>query len=467
MPAQQQMFETEEARSLLDQLLADSRLYTRSADYKALLDFVVRLRNFALFNAMLLQVQKPGLTYAASAYDWRERFGRRPTEGARPLLILWPFGPVVLVYDVLDTEGDPLPEDVASCFARGGIDQARIAFLLSRLEKRRIECRSIDAGDGKAGSISVVNRGAEEKEPTLYRMQVNRNHSPNVQFATVAHELGHLFLGHLLGHLGPDKVLNCTGATVNGTSPDRARSRVGFVPRVLEKRRDVEGGDLPRVLRRPEHDGRRNRPVSDHACGRPDRDPAGSDGSDELQMSESYAVTGALPDLVVAADWSTVETKRWMVRGERVGDGYVVPPPEPVGDHKSLMARLRRALPDDHRLLIGFDFPIGLPVEYAQKASVGIVPGPFSGRWSDAGSGGRFYQISDLPSLRQPFFPLPKQLSRATSEPSSRWRWGSLNLSLFGDAASKGQPRGRPRSACSSLSVVHRWALVPSSDGAM
>jgi hypothetical protein len=202
--AQQALFETDEARSLLDQLLADSRLYTRSADYKALLDFVVRLRNFAPFNAMLLQVQKPGLTYAASAYDWRERFGRRPMEGARPLLILWPFGPVVLVYDVLDTEGDPLPEDVASFFARGGIDQARVASILSRLEKRRIECRSIDAGDGKAGSIRVVKRGAEEKEPTLYRMQVNRNHSPNVQFATLAHELGHLFLGHL----GPDRVLN-------------------------------------------------------------------------------------------------------------------------------------------------------------------------------------------------------------------------------------------------------------------
>jgi antirestriction protein ArdC len=35
-------------------------------------------------------------------------------------------------------------------------------------------------------------------------MQVNKNHLPNVQFATLVHELGHLFLGHL----GPDKVLN-------------------------------------------------------------------------------------------------------------------------------------------------------------------------------------------------------------------------------------------------------------------
>ena len=64
---QQDLFETEAARSLLDQLLTDSRLYTRSKDYKDLLDFVVRLRNFAPFNAMLLQVQKPGLSYAASA----------------------------------------------------------------------------------------------------------------------------------------------------------------------------------------------------------------------------------------------------------------------------------------------------------------------------------------------------------------------------------------------------------------
>ena len=113
---QQNLFETEAARSLLDQLLEDSRLYTQSKDYQELLDFVIRLRNFAPFNAMLLQVQKPGLSYAASARDWRERFGRSPKEGARPLLILWPFGPVALVYDVQDTEGRPLPEDVCVIF---------------------------------------------------------------------------------------------------------------------------------------------------------------------------------------------------------------------------------------------------------------------------------------------------------------------------------------------------------------
>lgn len=40
---QHDLFETEVARTLLDQLLTDSRLYTRSKDYKDLLEFVVRL----------------------------------------------------------------------------------------------------------------------------------------------------------------------------------------------------------------------------------------------------------------------------------------------------------------------------------------------------------------------------------------------------------------------------------------
>src|SRR5688500_15207399 len=92
--------ESETTRSLLDQLLTDSRLYRTGKEYQALLDFAVKLRNVAPFNAMLLQLQKPGLRFAASAFDWHERFDRTIKDGARPLLILWPFGPVATVYDV-------------------------------------------------------------------------------------------------------------------------------------------------------------------------------------------------------------------------------------------------------------------------------------------------------------------------------------------------------------------------------
>lgn len=118
--------EAANARSLLDQLLDESRLYRTGKEYQALLDFVVRLRNFAPFNAMLLQVQKPGLLYAASRVDWLTRFNRTVKYQARPLLILWPFAPVALVYDVADTEGDPLPDGVSAFAATGTINQTAL-----------------------------------------------------------------------------------------------------------------------------------------------------------------------------------------------------------------------------------------------------------------------------------------------------------------------------------------------------
>ncbi|MDF0643147.1 MAG: ImmA/IrrE family metallo-endopeptidase [Nitrospira sp.] len=195
--------EANAARSLLDQLLIDSHLYKHSQAYKNLLDFVVKLRNFAPFNAMLLQLQKPGLSYAASAHDWKTRFDRWPREGARPLLILWPFGPVALVYDIQDTEGKDIPPGIASFFARGSISKEQIESYPSILWRKRIEWLPVDAGDRNAGLIRVVSRGRTPSEHSHYRIQINRNHDPPIKFATLAHELGHLFLGHL----GPDKAL--------------------------------------------------------------------------------------------------------------------------------------------------------------------------------------------------------------------------------------------------------------------
>ena len=59
-------------------------------------------------------------------------------------------------------------------------------------------------GDGKAGSIRCTRKAMNDKERNEYRMLVNRNHAPPVRFATLAHELAHLFLGHL----GLDKALH-------------------------------------------------------------------------------------------------------------------------------------------------------------------------------------------------------------------------------------------------------------------
>lgn len=218
MSEQPELFKGDTARTLLDQLLTESRLYRTGPDYKALLDFVVKLRNVAPFNAMLLQLQKPGLRFAASAFDWKERFGRTIKEGARPLLILWPFGPVATVYDVQDTEGDALPEDVDSFVARGEVDAARFEGFKRKLSARRIGWETFDGGDSKAGWIRVVQRAdpAIKGDRTTYKMFINQNHDVAVRFVTLVHELAHLFLGHL----GADNALSVPSRRPL-TSPER------------------------------------------------------------------------------------------------------------------------------------------------------------------------------------------------------------------------------------------------------
>lgn len=198
-------------RSLLSKLLDESKLYKKGEDFKALLDFVNRLSNFAPFNVFLLHIQKPGLMFAASEYDWKKRFNRTIKEGGRPLLILWPFAPVLLVYDVDDTEGDELPADVAQAFrATGGMTKERIQAFIGKLTRSGIDTRLIEYGDGHAGHIQrpehdlyINKQSTKEKEKPDYLIRLNGKHEPNVQFATLAHELAHLFLGHL----GSDKFL--------------------------------------------------------------------------------------------------------------------------------------------------------------------------------------------------------------------------------------------------------------------
>jgi hypothetical protein len=163
---------------------------------------VTRLRNVAPFNALLLQVQKPGITYVASARDWFERFGRRIKDESRPLLILWPFGPVATVYDVQDTydqnkpEQIGLPADIAAFFASGEMTEATFSRFPTLLACKSIDIVWTDHGDAKAGSIRVVQWGDKDR-PTTYSMTLNQNHPVPTRFATLAHELGHLFLGHL------------------------------------------------------------------------------------------------------------------------------------------------------------------------------------------------------------------------------------------------------------------------------
>lgn len=185
------------ARALIDQLIAQTELYATSAAFEELLAFVVRLRAFAPFNAMLLHIQKPGLTHAATAADWLARFGRKPKADARPLVVLRAMGPVDFVFDVQDTEGPELPSAAFTFPVLDNLTPARFSEMLAEARRQMFELKFIDAGDAVAGRVELVTRATTKSGKNVYRIVVNQKHTPQIQFVTLAHELAHIFLGHL------------------------------------------------------------------------------------------------------------------------------------------------------------------------------------------------------------------------------------------------------------------------------
>jgi len=184
-------------RALIEQLIAATKLYDSTEAIQELLAFTTKLRAFAPFNAMLLHIQKPGLTHAATAHDWWNRFGRVPKKGTRPLLVLRTMGPVDFVFDIQDTEGNPVPEDAFAFPTFGDLSKQRFAQFLDSVARERIDIVELDAGDGRAGWIRLLEKSNAKKGKHRYQLAYNKNHPPATCFVTVAHELAHLFLGHL------------------------------------------------------------------------------------------------------------------------------------------------------------------------------------------------------------------------------------------------------------------------------
>jgi hypothetical protein len=115
----------------------------------------------------------------------------------------------------------------------------------------------------------------------------------------------------------------------------------------------------------------------------------------------------ARPHLVVHADWSVRAAKRWMAKAVLQPDGrYQVFAPEPAGAPETLLRRLRQSIGPDGMLLAGFDFPIGLPVCYAQRCEIddflAFLTLLGEGDWGD------FYRVAGQPDeigLQRPFYP--------------------------------------------------------------
>lgn len=182
--------------STLDELFART-LELRSTDkFKEVIEFVAKLREYSPFNNMLVKLQRPNAHYYATASHWKKKFKRDVKLDAIPIVILRPMGPVMLVYDVDDTEGNPLPAQIESPFnVVGEFDTDFYYQTILSCKKIGIEIREVNLAKSHAGT-AIRQVTAEDVKLIV---QLNQNHSVKIQYATLCHELAHLFLGHLGG----------------------------------------------------------------------------------------------------------------------------------------------------------------------------------------------------------------------------------------------------------------------------
>lgn len=107
------------------------------------------------------------------------------------------------------------------------------------------------------------------------------------------------------------------------------------------------------------------------------------------------------------ADWGTDPKKRWLARAKLGSEGrYTAGTPRLVGDHSQLINSIRSQIGSEGCALVGFDFPIGVPVRYATAAGVeefkSFLLELGAGTWAD------FFTVSSTSSeisIHRPFYP--------------------------------------------------------------
>jgi len=184
-----------EALSAVDELISSALAYNTPGRFQELMQFASRMPRVAPYNTMLLHVQNPLLTYAATVKEWAV-LGRKVKPGARPYIVLKFKGPVSFVFNITDTMGAPLPpavqREIEDPFAATGtVDAEAWASMMTLSAKLRIQVVESPMLVTLAGFAGQSSKGGAD-----YRIELNEAHDLPTRFTTLAHELGHLFCGH-------------------------------------------------------------------------------------------------------------------------------------------------------------------------------------------------------------------------------------------------------------------------------
>ncbi len=195
------------------QFLVES--YRKSEDFQKMLDFVGKFYYLAPFNAMLVEMQKPGARIVLKGKEWA-KYGRKVKPNAQKLITMRLFGPIQCMFDLSDTEAIPgHPESEESeilerfdkMFKKtmGVIEKKTMDNLIDNLPSYGIYLDvSFNASNTYGGYIKrykheikvPLNKENSWRTDSQFLISVNRTQTPTEQFHTICHELGHLFCHH-------------------------------------------------------------------------------------------------------------------------------------------------------------------------------------------------------------------------------------------------------------------------------
>jgi hypothetical protein len=193
------------ALNAVDEVVVASKRYRNSREFLDLLNFLARFPNYSAFNCFLLYTQNPSISYVATARTWARKFSRRLKVDANPLVILAPMAPVRFLFDIKDTEGDPVSPELLNPSTTEEKLKARIyENTLYNCEIQGIIVRELiledqfsDTAIRLTPSIRKKYRDLNLKKDASYLIILNQAIRPQEKYSNLAFELGHIFCGHL------------------------------------------------------------------------------------------------------------------------------------------------------------------------------------------------------------------------------------------------------------------------------
>jgi hypothetical protein len=235
-----------ELLSTIDLLLQASRTYRTSSGFQEMIEFMGRFRDYAPYNNMLVRLQNPSCGFYATASDWLGRFRRKIREDGRPMLILAPMHPVMLVYDLDQTYGEELPKELLEFSQfKGDWQKTWLDRLIENAKGHRIRIDFKPLSQTHSGFATLDRATGKWK----MRIAIHDGLDGPSRFGVLCHELAHILLGHLgtdrdhwwpgRSNLGRATVEIEAGAYIVASRHGLSGSSAAYVSRYLK------GGDLP------------------------------------------------------------------------------------------------------------------------------------------------------------------------------------------------------------------------------